>query len=57
MTGDDLDDESLYDDTIPRDGAHETIDLQEAVRQLIYLDAPLVRIKPGNESILDQFDE
>jgi hypothetical protein len=51
-----LEDESLYDETIPRDWVHEMIDLQDAVRQLIYLDAPLVRIKPGNEYILDQFE-
>ena len=51
------DDNSLYDDTLPRDGEHEMIDLQDGIRQLIILETPLVRIKPGKEYILDQFDD
>ena len=51
-----LEDESLYDETIPWDGLHEMIDLQDAIRQFIYLETPLVSIKPWNEYILDQFE-
>ena len=53
----DLDDDSLYDDIIPRDGEHESIDLQDGLRQLIYFESPIVHIKPGKEYILDQFED
>lgn len=53
----DLDDDSLYDDIIPRDGEHESIDLQDGLRQLIYFENPIVHIKPGKEYILDQFED
>jgi hypothetical protein len=49
-------DSSLYDDTLPRDGEHEMIDLKDGLCQIIQLEAPLVSIKPGNEYILDQFE-
>ncbi len=53
----DLDDDSLYDDIIPRDWEHESIDLQDGLRQLIYFENPIVHIKPGKEYILDQFED
>lgn len=53
----DFEDDSLYDDIIPRDGEHESIDLQDGLRQLIYFESPIVHIKPGKEYILDQFED
>lgn len=53
---DEFDNNSLYDNLFPRDGVHESLDLEDGLRQLIEGEQPVVAIKPGNEYILDQFD-
>lgn len=49
-------DDKVYNDDFPFANEHETINLEDFLVQCIVLETPLVRIKPGNEYLLNNFD-
>lgn len=47
----------VYDEVFPLDTSSETINIYDLLVQSIILQEPLVHIKPGNESLLDDFED